>query len=60
MAISMAPLALKKQLLMSFPFIVAIIMDFKRDVGNKKIVMKFILMVFIFFLTQSFVYAKDC
>jgi len=56
----MAPLALKKQLLMSFPFIVAIVMDFKRNVGNNKIVMKFIFMVFIFFLTQSFVYGRDC
>jgi hypothetical protein len=56
----MVALALKNQLLRSFPFIVAIVMDFKRDVGNNKIVMKFIFMVFIFFLTQSFVYGRDC
>jgi hypothetical protein len=60
MARSMAPLASKKQLLMSFPFIVVIVVDFKRDVGNNKIVMKCIFMVFIFFLIQSFVYGRDC
>ncbi len=49
MAKSMAPLALKKLLLMSFPFIVVVVMDFKKDVGNNKTLMKFIFMVSFFF-----------
>ncbi len=59
MARSMAPLALKMLLLMSFPLTVIIVMDFKRDVGNNKTLMKFIFMVSIFFSRQNLEYGRE-
>jgi hypothetical protein len=41
----MAPRAMKKQLLRSLPLTVAIVMKFKRDVGNNNSFIKFISMV---------------